>query len=78
MNRNKKVIARAMAVAVATGAVGAYNYQTSGTVAMAKEETAEMLEQADRYWKVNREPKTHEGRRAVKIRKASSRKNPSM
>ncbi|MCI8885613.1 MAG: hypothetical protein HFG87_06460 [Dorea sp.] len=46
MNRNKKVIARAMAVAVATGAVGAYNYQTSGTVAMAKEETTEMLEQA--------------------------------
>ena len=46
MNRNRKVVARAMAVAVATSVVGAYSYQTSGTVVMAEEETTEMLTQA--------------------------------
>ena len=46
MNANRKMIARAMVVAMATGTVGAYSYQTSGTVVMAEEETTEMLEQA--------------------------------
>ena len=46
MNRNRKVIARAMVVAMATSVVGAYNYQNPAGVVMAEEETTELLEQA--------------------------------